>query len=170
MGAWPCRAGGTAKPSLCFLPRRSTGVQRATQRFVPSTLAFLSSTRGKEPPFTDLTAGWKRSRGVLPLLGSCCPLRKPHTPQDEILELLRGQDHRLQRLPGAAGLQHGAALLDGEGGKGAAGEVIEQSASGKTLTGTRGYSFPCSALMRISIFNSANFHNCSQMIASGFER
>jgi len=50
------------------------------------------------------------------------PLRSLCSPQDEVLELLWSQNDRLQRLPGADGLQQREALLGREEGKGARGE------------------------------------------------
>lgn len=52
MGTDGWTPGCTAETSLCFLLHRSTRVQGATQRFVVSILAFLSSTRGKKRRFT----------------------------------------------------------------------------------------------------------------------
>lgn len=90
------------------------------------------------------------------------PLRSPCFPQDEVLELLWNQNHRLQCLHGATGLQAWVSLLDRKEGKGA----LSRDNSCEQLALLAFETAPSLALhSQVSAFNCLN--NCWQMTAQG---
>lgn len=135
----PCCAGSTAKDCLCFLPTDLPGPreQHRGLYFPPWCSRLPRGVRNRPLMGSKLTLPQAGSglRSPVPV-GSGSPLSQPCSPQDEVLELLWDQNDGLQCLPGAAGLQHGAALLDGKGGKGwesSRGALGQVAAGGRAL-------------------------------------
>lgn len=66
----------TDRTFLCFFLHRSTRARRVTQRFVRFILVFLSSTRGKKPPFTRERADPARAENAA-WQGCMAPAARP---------------------------------------------------------------------------------------------